>query len=44
VEKLGIVHARRQAQELLASGVPGVHLYTLNRAEVILELADGLLP
>lgn len=42
VQKIGIAHARRQAQELLAAGVPGVHIYTLNRAEVVLELVDGL--
>ena len=44
VQKLGVAFARRQAQELLAAGVPGVHLYTLNRADVILELSEGLLP
>ena len=44
VQKVGIAHARRQAQELLASGVPGVHIYTLNRAEVVLDLVEGLLP
>lgn len=44
VQKIGIAHARRQAQELLASGVPGVHIYTLNRAEVVLDLVEGLLP
>lgn len=43
VQKVGIAHARRQAQELLASGAPGVHLYTLNRAEAIWEITDGLL-
>jgi methylenetetrahydrofolate reductase (NADPH) len=43
VQKLGIAHARRQAEELLAEGAPGVHLYSLNRADVILELAQGLL-
>jgi len=42
VQKVGIAHARRQTQELLASGVPGVHIYTLNRAEVVLDLVDGL--
>ncbi|HIJ94863.1 MAG TPA: methylenetetrahydrofolate reductase [NAD(P)H] [Desulfuromonadales bacterium] len=44
VQKIGLAHARRQAQELLASGVPGVHIYTLNRSELVLELVDGLLP
>lgn len=44
VQKIGIAHARRQAEGLLAAGVPGVHLYTLNRDEAILELVDGLLP
>jgi len=43
VQEVGLEHARNQARQLLESGVPGVHLYTLNRAEVILELADGLL-
>ena len=42
VQKVGITHARRQAQELLDAGVPGVHIYTLNRAEVVLNLVDGL--
>lgn len=44
VQQLGVAYARRQAQELLAAGVPGVHIYTLNRDEAVLELADGLLP
>lgn len=43
VQKLGIAHARRQAEELLAGGAPGVHLYTLNRSDVAAEIADGLL-
>jgi methylenetetrahydrofolate reductase (NADPH) len=42
VQKVGIAHARQQAQELLAAGVPGVHIYTLNRAEVVLDLVEGL--
>ena len=42
VQKVGIAHARRQIQELLEAGVPGVHIYTLNRAEVVLELVEGL--
>jgi methylenetetrahydrofolate reductase (NADPH) len=44
VQRLGIAYARRQAQDLLASSVPGVHIYTLNRDEAVLELVDGLLP
>lgn len=43
VQKVGIAHARKQAQELLNAGVPGVHIYSLNRAEVVLELVDGLI-
>lgn len=43
VQRVGIAHARKQAEQLLAAGAPGVHLYTLNRAEAILEIADGLL-
>lgn len=42
VQKVGVAHARRQARELLNAGVPGVHIYTLNRAEVVVELLDGL--
>lgn len=42
VQKVGVAHARRQARELMDAGVPGVHIYTLNRAEVVLELVDGL--
>jgi len=44
VQRVGVAHARRQAEELLAAGAPGVHLYTLNRAEAVLEIVDGLLP
>lgn len=44
VQKVGVAYARRQVQELLNAGVPGVHIYTLNRAEVVLELLDGTLP
>lgn len=43
VRKVGVAHARKQAEELLAAGVQGVHLYTFNRAEAILELTEGLL-
>lgn len=43
VQRVGVAYARRQAEELIASGAPGVHLYTLNRAEAVLEIVDGLL-
>jgi methylenetetrahydrofolate reductase (NADPH) len=42
VQKVGVAHARHQIQELLNAGVPGVHIYTLNRAEVVVELIEGL--
>jgi len=42
VQKIGIAHARRQIRELLEAGVPGVHIYTLNRAEVVLDLVEEL--
>jgi len=44
VQKRGVAHARKQTEELLAGGAPGVHLYTLNRADAVLEVTDGLLP
>jgi methylenetetrahydrofolate reductase (NADPH) len=42
VQELGIEHARHQAQELLDRGAPGIHLYTLNRAEACLRLVKSL--
>jgi methylenetetrahydrofolate reductase (NADPH) len=42
VQELGIEHARRQAQGLLDRGAPGIHLYTLNRAEACLRLVKSL--
>jgi methylenetetrahydrofolate reductase (NADPH) len=42
VQAMGIEHARRQIRELLENGVPGVHLYTLNKDEACLELVSGL--
>ncbi len=42
VQALGIEHARKQIQQLLDNGVPGVHLYTLNKDEACLELVSGL--
>ncbi|WP_027180547.1 methylenetetrahydrofolate reductase [NAD(P)H] [Maridesulfovibrio bastinii] len=42
VYRLGIDYAKKQAKELLEKGVPGVHLYTLNKAEACLEIGHSL--
>ncbi|WP_319467279.1 methylenetetrahydrofolate reductase [NAD(P)H] [uncultured Pseudodesulfovibrio sp.] len=42
VYALGMEYAIRQAQELIDGGAPGVHLYTLNRAEACLEIGRNL--
>lgn len=42
VRALGLAQAARQAQELIDRGAPGVHLYTLNRAEACLAIAEKL--
>jgi methylenetetrahydrofolate reductase (NADPH) len=41
-EALGIEIATRQAEELLRNGAPGLHVYTLNRAEPTLRIFEAL--
>jgi len=42
VAEAGVAYARKQAQDLIARGAPGVHLYTLNKAEAVLSIVSGL--
>ena len=43
VYQIGVAYAREQVKGLLDGGAPGVHLYTLNKADMCLEVMDGLL-
>lgn len=40
--KVGMDWAKRQVRELLEGGAPGVHLYTLNRAEAVLSILEDI--
>jgi methylenetetrahydrofolate reductase (NADPH) len=42
VRELGLKRATEQVQGLLDAGVPGVHLYTLNRAEACLSIMEKI--
>lgn len=42
VKEAGIAYAVRQIRTLLDGGAPGIHLYTLNRAEMCLRLVDAV--
>ena len=43
VYEIGVAHAREQVKGLLEGGAPGIHLYTLNKADMCLAVMDGLL-
>ncbi|MDY0391198.1 methylenetetrahydrofolate reductase [Desulfobulbus oligotrophicus] len=43
VYEIGVAYAREQIKGLLDGGAPGVHLYTLNQADMCLAVMDGLL-
>lgn len=42
VKRLGVGYATGQAQELLSGGAPGIHIYTLNRADTCLAIVSAL--
>jgi len=42
VRELGLAHATQQVQGLMDAGVPGVHLYTLNRSEACLSIMNNI--
>lgn len=42
VRAIGVEHATKQAEELLRSGVAGLHFYTLNRSLATREILDNL--
>lgn len=43
VYEIGVAYAREQVKGLLEGGAPGVHLYTLNKADMCLAVMDGML-
>jgi methylenetetrahydrofolate reductase (NADPH) len=42
VNNFGIEYAYRQCKELLSSGVPGVHIYTMDRSKSVVEIVTRL--
>jgi methylenetetrahydrofolate reductase (NADPH) len=42
VKEAGIAFAQRQIRTLLDGGAPGIHLYTLNRADTCLRIAEAV--
>lgn len=42
MEKAGIEYASRQVEELLDEGVPGIHLYTMNKPDQITEIVNNV--
>lgn len=40
--KVGVEHAKNQAEDLVSRGVAGFHLYVLNKSQAAAELLDGL--
>ncbi len=42
VRAIGVEHATAQCRDLVASGVPGIHFYTLNRSRATRDILDRL--
>ena len=42
VHQLGILHATDQCEQLLSTGAPGIHFYTLNRSKSTLKILENL--
>ncbi|MED5354166.1 MAG: methylenetetrahydrofolate reductase, partial [Nitrospinota bacterium] len=42
VREIGINHAIAQCRDLIKSGAPGIHFYTLNRSKATLAILENL--
>jgi methylenetetrahydrofolate reductase (NADPH) len=42
VRRVGVEHATQQCRSLLAAGVPGIHLYTLNRSPATVQVLEAV--
>jgi methylenetetrahydrofolate reductase (NADPH) len=40
MKKAGIEYAARQVEDLMKNGVDGVHIYSMNKADVTMEIYE----